>query len=100
MMALLIGMVGPGEIPESVLTRRHPASTAEGDIHRLFHALQAFHIETDSSHGNPRLGLDVRNVYGILTTVASDSSFAGSVIEPTDSTLGHTPIMGSIREGA
>jgi hypothetical protein len=83
-MALFIGMVGPGEIPESVLTWRHPATTVEGHVHGLFHALQAFHIEMDSSHGNPRLGFDVRGVHRIFTTIASDSSFAGSVIEPAD----------------
>jgi hypothetical protein len=90
--------VGSGEIPESVLARRHPAATVEGHVHGLFHALQTFHIEMDSSQGNPGLRFDVRSIHGILTTVASDSSFAGSVVEPADQTLGHCPIMGSIRE--
>jgi len=97
-MALLIGMVGSGEVPESVVTRRHPAATVEGHIHGLFHALQASHIEMDSSHGNPGLRLDVRSIHGILTTVATDSSFAGSVVEPADHTFRHAPIMGNIRE--
>ena len=99
MMALLVGMVGSRQISESKVARCPPGAPTQSHIHCPIDSFSALDIEVDSGQRNSGDWLDLRASDRILTSIAANPSFAGSLIEPNNHTSRHSPIIEEANRG-